>query len=100
MSSSQQQEGLVVVVSVLLFVAAAGAHKGRQQQHAGTQLVAACHAHASNQHRMPQQLPGDHLSAGVLHADAVLAVAWSPVQPDLVATGGQDDKAYIWRVSE
>jgi hypothetical protein len=35
----------------------------------------------------------------VTYADAVLAVAWSPVQPDLVATGGQDDKAYIWRVS-
>lgn len=34
-----------------------------------------------------------------VHADAVLAVAWSPVQQDLVATGGQDDKAYIWRVS-
>jgi WD40 repeat protein len=35
----------------------------------------------------------------VLCADAVLAVAWSPVQADLVATGGLDDKAFIWRVS-
>ena len=39
-------------------------------------------------------------SASACFADAVLAVAWSPVQPDLVATGGQDDKAYIWRVRD
>ncbi|KAJ9533174.1 WD40-repeat-containing domain protein [Haematococcus lacustris] len=34
------------------------------------------------------------------HTDAVLAVAWSPVQPDLVASGGQDDKAYLWKVGQ
>lgn len=33
-------------------------------------------------------------------AEPVLAVAWSPAHPDLVATGGQDDKAFVWRVSE
>jgi hypothetical protein len=32
-------------------------------------------------------------------AAEVLAVAWNPVHPDLVATGGQDDKAFVWRVS-
>ncbi len=32
-------------------------------------------------------------------ADSVLSVAWSPLHPDLVASGGQDDKAFIWRVS-
>ena len=32
--------------------------------------------------------------------DAVLSVAWSPVQADLVASGGQDDRAFLWRVSE
>jgi WD40 repeat protein len=31
-------------------------------------------------------------------AGAVLSVAWSPLHPDLVATGGQDDKAFIWWV--
>ena len=30
--------------------------------------------------------------------DAVYAVAWSPKHPDLVATGGGDDMAFIWRV--
>ncbi|MEW5307991.1 MAG: hypothetical protein WDW36_010356 [Sanguina aurantia] len=34
------------------------------------------------------------------HADAILAVAWSPAHPDLVATGGQDDTAFIWRVGQ
>ncbi|WIA30424.1 hypothetical protein OEZ86_000508 [Tetradesmus obliquus] len=34
------------------------------------------------------------------HGDAVLAVAWNPTQPDLVATGGQDDKAFLWRVGQ
>jgi len=29
---------------------------------------------------------------------AVLAVAWSPAHSDLVASGGQDDRAFIWRV--
>lgn len=34
------------------------------------------------------------------HEDAVVAVAWNPVQRDLVATGGCDDKAYMWRVGQ
>lgn len=31
-------------------------------------------------------------------ADAVFAVAWNPAQPDMAASGGGDDKAYIWKV--
>jgi ribosome assembly protein SQT1 len=42
------------------------------------------------------------------HGDAVLAVAWSPAPApggsaaslDLVATGGQDDGAFLWRVGQ
>ena len=34
------------------------------------------------------------------HTDGVYAVAWSPVQADLVATGGADDRAFIWRVGQ
>lgn len=33
-------------------------------------------------------------------ADAVVSVAWNPVHKDLVATGGCDDKAFIWRVGQ
>eukprot|EP00775_Hariotina_reticulata_P011642 gene11642-11787_t len=42
----------------------------------------------------------DSLQAFEGHSDAVLAVAWSPSEADLVATGGQDDKAFIWRVGQ
>lgn len=31
-------------------------------------------------------------------AGGVYAVAWSPTQPDLVATGGGDDRGFMWRV--
>ena len=31
-------------------------------------------------------------------ADAVFSVAWNPAQPDMAASGGGDDKAYIWKV--
>eukprot|EP00798_Chlamydomonas_sp_ICE-L_P020057 gene20057-26775_t len=34
------------------------------------------------------------------HEDSVLAVAWSPTHPGMVATGGQDDKAFLWQVGE
>ncbi len=34
----------------------------------------------------------------VAGADAVFAVAWNPAQPDMAASGGGDDKAYIWKV--
>lgn len=27
-------------------------------------------------------------------------MAWSPTQPDLVATGGADDRGYLWRVGQ
>eukprot|EP00877_Chromochloris_zofingiensis_P012257 jgi/Chrzof1/7285/Cz02g17240.t1 len=34
------------------------------------------------------------------HSDAVLAVSWSNAHPDLVATGGQDEQAFVWRVGQ
>ena len=34
-----------------------------------------------------------------LDADAVFAVAWNSAQQDVVATGGGDDTAYLWKVS-
>ncbi|KAK9809865.1 hypothetical protein WJX72_000577 [[Myrmecia] bisecta] len=34
------------------------------------------------------------------HKETVFAVAWSPAHADLVATGGGDDKAFIWRVGQ
>lgn len=39
-----------------------------------------------------------HLFEG--HTSGVYSVAWSPRQADLVATGGADDRAYIWRVGQ
>jgi WD40 repeat protein len=53
---------------------------------------------ASQAHIGDEEGDDDSLQAFEGHGDAVLAVAWSPTQPDLVATGGQDDKAYLWRV--
>ncbi|KAF6258939.1 WD40-repeat-containing domain protein [Scenedesmus sp. NREL 46B-D3] len=53
-------------------------------------------AGASEDHPMDDE----SLQAFEGHGDAVLAVAWSPTQPDLVATGGQDDKAFLWRVGQ
>ena len=38
------------------------------------------------------------MSSFVACADAVFAVAWNPAQPDMAASGGGDDKAYIWKV--
>ncbi len=38
------------------------------------------------------------MSSDVACADAVFAVAWNPAQPDMAASGGGDDKAYIWKV--
>lgn len=35
-----------------------------------------------------------------MDADSVFAVACSPVDSELVATGGGDDKAYIWRIRD
>lgn len=33
------------------------------------------------------------------HKDSIYAVAWSPVSPNIVATGGGDDRAFLWRAS-
>ncbi|KAI8465401.1 MAG: WD40-repeat-containing domain protein [Monoraphidium minutum] len=48
----------------------------------------------------PAQLEDDSIQLFEGHTDAVLAVAWNPVQPDMVATGGQDDRAFLWRVGQ
>merc|ERR1719456_903233 len=42
----------------------------------------------------------DESAALVRHQDAVLCVAISPADPHLVATGGQDDVAVLWEISE
>ncbi|KXZ49922.1 hypothetical protein GPECTOR_19g373 [Gonium pectorale] len=34
------------------------------------------------------------------HQDSVVAVAWNPVRPDVVASGGCDDAAFLWRVGQ
>jgi ribosome assembly protein SQT1 len=39
-----------------------------------------------------------HLFEG--HTAGVYAVAWSPASRDLVATGGGDDRAFVWRAGE
>lgn len=39
-----------------------------------------------------------HIFTG--HSDSVFAVTCSPTDPDVVATGGGDDKAYIWRIRD
>jgi hypothetical protein len=68
-------------------------------------LASPCSAHALHAavavvHMQLQYTDASMLCAVMnFPADAVLAVAWSPTQPDLVATGGQDDKAFLWRVS-
>lgn len=32
------------------------------------------------------------------HTESVFSVAWNPSDPLLIASGGQDDAAYLWRV--
>ena len=44
------------------------------------------------------QLACKKIMTGLLPADAVFAVAWNPAQADIVASGGGDDTAYIWKV--
>lgn len=51
-----------------------------------------------NSSRVPMDDDSIHVFEG--HTDAVLAVAWNPAQHDMVATGGQDDVAYLWRVGQ
>lgn len=49
-----------------------------------------------------EDLPMDDASLHAFegHTDAVLTVAWSSAHPDLVASGGQDDQAFLWRVGQ
>lgn len=44
-----------------------------------------------------EQLPDMAQKRCAQHTDSVVAVAWSPQQPNLVASGGCDDHAYLWR---
>ena len=41
----------------------------------------------------------DSVQAFVDHKDSIFSVAISPTDLDLVATGGGDDVAYLWRIS-
>ncbi|GFR46469.1 hypothetical protein Agub_g8045, partial [Astrephomene gubernaculifera] len=34
------------------------------------------------------------------HQDAIVSVAWNPARPDVVASGGCDDTAFLWRVGQ
>ena len=43
-------------------------------------------------------LPSFPLSTLPSLPDAVFAVAWNPAVPGVVATGGGDDRAFLWRV--
>lgn len=47
-----------------------------------------------------EMIEDDSLHTFEGHTDAVLAVCWNPARPDMVATGGQDDMAFIWRVGQ
>ena len=49
---------------------------------------------------MQEDLVDDSIHCFEGHSAGVYAVAWSPTSPDLVATGGSDDRAFIWRVGE
>ena len=49
---------------------------------------------------MQEDYEDDSIHAFEAHSAGVYAVAWSPVSEDLVATGGGDDRAFIWRVGE
>lgn len=58
------------------------------------QLAARCPSRRAR-HPAPAARPPCRPCAG-----GVYSVAWSPRQADLVATGGADDRAYIWRVGQ
>jgi ribosome assembly protein SQT1 len=49
---------------------------------------------------MQQDFEDDSIHAFEGHSAGVYAVAWSPASPDLVATGGADDRAFLWRVGQ
>lgn len=40
----------------------------------------------------------DHCSHLTQRLDSVFAVALSPTNPDLAASGGGDDKAFLWNI--
>jgi len=43
--------------------------------------------------------PDDALNVLEAHADAAIAVAWHPTDPTLLASGGCDERAFLWRVA-
>ena len=49
---------------------------------------------------MEEDYEDDSIHAFGAHTEGVYAVAWSPTVADLVATGGGDDRAFLWRVGE
>ena len=49
---------------------------------------------------MNEPYEDDSIHAFGAHTAEVYSVAWSPVTKDLVATGGADDRAFLWRVGE
>jgi len=51
---------------------------------------------------MPEDWMDDsiHCFEGHGHQSGVYSVAWSPSAADLVATGGSDDRAFLWRVGQ
>jgi len=56
---------------------------------------------SSEQQPTEQEMDEDdsiHLFEG--HTEGVFAAAWSPVRPDVIATGGGDDRAFVWRAGQ
>ena len=49
---------------------------------------------------MQEDFDDDSIHAFTGHQAGVYAVAWSPTSPDLVATGGSDDTAFLWHVGQ
>jgi angio-associated migratory cell protein len=49
---------------------------------------------------MQEDLADDSIHTFEGHTAGVYAVAWSPTSDDLVASGGGDDRAFLWRVGE
>ncbi|GAB4816441.1 hypothetical protein N2152v2_003487 [Parachlorella kessleri] len=54
---------------------------------------------AGSDHDM-EDLQDDSIHTFEGHTSGVYSAAWCPARPDLVATGGGDDKAFIWRVGQ
>lgn len=75
----------------------------RRRCRCAASLLRVCQQH-QHQTFTKHTLTPDHHHHTTKHnktkTDAVVAVAWSPAHADLVATGGQDDRAFLWRVGQ